>query len=107
MKNVFSAAALLHSAPLPTYMKYCGYEHYYPYDKRYQQVYDLCVESKAPVMIHTGDTFLKQGKLRFSHPINIDDVAVDNPDLKIVKCHLGNPLLNYSLYESRPSNIMT
>ncbi|MGA9149278.1 MAG: hypothetical protein WBZ36_01770 [Candidatus Nitrosopolaris sp.] len=42
----------------------CGYEHYYPYDKRYQQVYDLCVEFKAPVMIHTGDTFLKQGKTR-------------------------------------------
>jgi len=70
---------------------YCGYEHYYPYDKRYQQVYDLCVEFNAPVMIHTGDTFLKQGKLRFSHPINIDDVAVDNPELKIVMCHLGNP----------------
>ncbi|MGC2572307.1 MAG: amidohydrolase family protein [Candidatus Nitrosopolaris sp.] len=70
---------------------YCGYEHYYPYDKKYQQVYDLCVEFNAPVMIHTGDTFLKQGKLRFSHPINIDDVAVDNPDLKIVICHLGNP----------------
>jgi uncharacterized protein len=70
---------------------YCGYEHYYPYDKRYQQVYDLCVEFDAPVMIHTGDTFQKQGKLRFSHPINIDDVAVDYPDLKIVMCHLGNP----------------
>ena len=70
---------------------YPGYEHYYPYDERYQQVYDLCVEFNAPVMIHTGDTFLKEGKLRFSHPINIDDVAVDNPDLKIVMCHLGNP----------------
>jgi predicted TIM-barrel fold metal-dependent hydrolase len=70
---------------------YPGYEHYYPYDVRYQQVYDLCVEFDAPVMIHTGDTFLKEGKLRFSHPINIDDVAVDNPDLKIVMCHLGNP----------------
>jgi uncharacterized protein len=70
---------------------YCGYEHYFPYDKRYQQVYDLCIEFKAPVMIHTGDIFLKQGKLRFSHPINIDEVAVDNPELKIVMCHLGNP----------------
>jgi predicted TIM-barrel fold metal-dependent hydrolase len=23
--------------------------------------------------------------------LNIDDVAVDNPDLKIVMCHIGNP----------------
>jgi predicted TIM-barrel fold metal-dependent hydrolase len=26
-----------------------------------------------------------------SHPLNIDEVAVDNPELKIVMCHLGNP----------------
>src|SRR5215218_1090532 len=55
---------------------YCGYEHYYPYDKRYQRVYDLCVEFGMPVMIHTGDTFSSTGKLRFSHPLNIDEVAV-------------------------------
>jgi predicted TIM-barrel fold metal-dependent hydrolase len=70
---------------------YCGYEHYYPYDKKYQRVYDLCVEFGVPVMIHTGDTFSSKGKLRFSHPLHIDEVAVDNPELKIIICHLGNP----------------
>ena len=70
---------------------YCGYEHYYPYDKRYQRVYDLCIEFGVPVMIHTGDTFSSKGKLRFSHPLNIDEIAVDNPELKIIICHLGNP----------------
>ncbi|MGI0087892.1 MAG: amidohydrolase family protein [Nitrosotalea sp.] len=70
---------------------YSGYEHYYPYDKRYQKVYDLCIELGVPVMIHTGDTFSEKGKLRFSHPLNIDELAVDNPELKIVMCHLGNP----------------
>jgi predicted TIM-barrel fold metal-dependent hydrolase len=72
---------------------YCGYEHHYPFDKRYQRVYDMCVEFGVPVMIHTGDTFSSKGKIRFSHPLNIDDVAVDNPDLKIVMCHLGNPYI--------------
>jgi predicted TIM-barrel fold metal-dependent hydrolase len=72
---------------------YCGYEHHYPFDKRYQRVYDMCVEFGVPVMIHTGDTFSNKGKIRFSHPLNIDDVAVDNPDLKIVMCHLGNPYI--------------
>lgn len=70
---------------------YSGYEHYYPYDKKYQKAYDLCIEFDVPVMIHTGDTFSEKGKLRFSHPLNIDDLAVDNPELKIVMCHLGNP----------------
>lgn len=70
---------------------YSGYEPYYPYDKRYQKAYDLCVEFDVPVMIHTGDTFSEKGKLKYSHPLNIDELAVDNPELKIVMCHLGNP----------------
>ncbi|MFB5597450.1 MAG: amidohydrolase family protein [Nitrosopumilaceae archaeon] len=70
---------------------YAGYEHYYPYDKRYQKVYDTCIEFDVPVMVHTGDTYSEKGKLRFSRPLNLDEVAVDNPELKIVLCHLGNP----------------
>lgn len=70
---------------------YSGYEHYYPYDERYQKVYDTCVEFDVPVMVHTGDTLSKKSKLRYAQPLNLDDVAVDNPDLKIIMCHLGNP----------------
>lgn len=72
---------------------YCGYEHFFPYDERYQKVYDACVEFDIPLMIHTGDTYSEKGKLRYSRPLNLDDVAVDNPELKIVMCHLGNPWL--------------
>lgn len=70
---------------------YSGYEHHYPYDERYQKVYDTCVEFDIPVMIHTGDTLSKKSKLRYAQPLNLDDVAVDNPELKIIMCHLGNP----------------
>jgi uncharacterized protein len=72
---------------------YCGYEYYYPYDKRYQKIYDICIEYKVPVMIHTGDTFSNTSKVRFAHPLNIDDIAVDNPELTIIMCHIGNPWL--------------
>ncbi|MER5176407.1 MAG: amidohydrolase family protein [Candidatus Nitrosocosmicus sp.] len=70
---------------------YCGYEHHYPYDERYQIVYDICIEFGCPLMIHTGDAFSHRAKIKYSHPLNIDDVAVDNPELKIVMCHIGNP----------------
>ena len=54
-------------------------------------IYDLAMEFDVPVMIHTGDTYNPKGKLRFAHPLNVDDVAVDNPTLKLVICHIGNP----------------
>src|ERR687891_112588 len=70
---------------------YCGYEYYYPSNEKYQQIYDMCVEFGSPVMIHTGSTLSNTAKIKFSHPLNIDDVAVDNPELKIIMCHIGNP----------------
>lgn len=70
---------------------YPGYEPFYPYDARCQVIYDLALEYDVPVMIHTGDTYSPQGKVRFAHPLHVDDVAVDNPGLKLVICHIGNP----------------
>ncbi len=70
---------------------YPGYEPFYPHDNRMKVVYDLAVEFDVPVMFHSGDTYSPKGKVRFSHPLHIDDVAVDNPELKIVICHVGNP----------------
>lgn len=70
---------------------YPGYEPFYPYDARCQVIYDLALEYDVPVMVHTGDTFTPRGKLRYAHPLHLDDVAVDNPGLKLVICHIGNP----------------
>ena len=70
---------------------YPGYEPFYPYDKRCQVIYDIAAEFNVPVMIHSGDTYTPKGKVRFSHPLAVDDVAVDNPDVNFVICHVGNP----------------
>lgn len=72
---------------------YPGYEPFYPHDHRLQVVYELAEEFDVPVMIHSGDTFSPQGKLKYAHPLEVDEVAVDHPDVKLVICHLGNPWL--------------
>jgi predicted TIM-barrel fold metal-dependent hydrolase len=72
---------------------YPGYEPFYPHDKRLKVVYDLAEEFQVPVMIHTGDTYSPKGKLKYAHPLEIDEVAVDHPNVRFVICHLGNPWL--------------
>jgi predicted TIM-barrel fold metal-dependent hydrolase len=42
-------------------------------------------------MFHTGDTYSPQAKLKYAHPLGVDDVAVDHPDCRFVMCHVGNP----------------
>lgn len=70
---------------------YPGYEPFYPYDPKLHKVYELAEEFKVPVMIHSGDTYDPMGRIRFSHPMHIDDVAVDHPGANIIICHIGNP----------------
>lgn len=70
---------------------YPGYEHVYPHDRAFQPAYDLAAKYRVPVMIHTGDTFAPRAKLKYAHPLHVDEVAVDHPDVNFVICHVGNP----------------
>ncbi len=72
---------------------YPGYEPFFPCDPILEPVYEFAREHQLPVMIHTGDTYTPRGKLKYSHPLNVDELAVDHPDVSFVICHLGNPWL--------------
>lgn len=70
---------------------YLGYYHVPVTDERYLRFFEVANELKRPVMLHTGDTHYKTGKLRYSHPLGVDDIAVDFPDARFIIAHLGNP----------------
>ena len=70
---------------------YPGYEPFFPSDQALEPVYALAQEFKVPVMVHSGDTFTPKGKLKYAHPLNVDEVAVDHPGVDFIICHLGNP----------------
>jgi hypothetical protein len=70
---------------------YPGYEPFYPGDPKLTPAYLLAEEFDVPVMIHTGDTYAPTGKVKYAHPLHVDEVAVDFPRVKFLICHLGNP----------------
>jgi uncharacterized protein len=70
---------------------YPGYEPFFPNDPALEPVYALAEEFNVPVMVHSGDTFTPTGKLKYAHPLIIDEVAVDHPAVNFIICHLGNP----------------
>ena len=70
---------------------YPGYDHYPINDPSLETVFRIAAKHQVPVMIHTGDTYSKTAKVRMAHPLLVDDIAVDYPDVKFVMCHLGNP----------------
>ncbi len=72
---------------------YPGYEYFYPSDKKIRPLLKLLVQYNKPAIFHSGDTYNVAGgaKLKYAHPLHIDELAVEMPDLKIVIAHLGYP----------------
>lgn len=90
-KDIADLRVLLESKRVKGLKLYPGYEPFYVHDRRMNVVYELAGEFGVPVMIHTGDTYDPKGRIKYSHPIEVDEVAVDFRDVTFVICHLGSP----------------
>jgi uncharacterized protein len=70
---------------------YLGYLHYGPDHPNYTPYYEMAARYNVPFFFHTGDTYSPCAKLRFAHPLLVDDVAVNHPDVRFILAHVGNP----------------
>jgi predicted TIM-barrel fold metal-dependent hydrolase len=72
---------------------YLGYLPFGPEDPNYKPYFRLAAKYHLPVIFHTGDTWSTTAKVKYAHPLRVDEVAVDNPDVQFVIAHFGNPWL--------------
>jgi hypothetical protein len=68
-----------------------GYQAFYPHDPRLDSMYEYAHRRNLPVMIHQGDTLDRHGLVKFTRPLEVDEVAVRYTDVRFVLCHFGNP----------------
>ena len=69
-----------------------------PNDRRAYPFYEVMDEAKMPVIFHTGHSGIGTGmpggggvRLKYGNPMDIDDVAVDFPNMKIIMAHPSFP----------------
>lgn len=72
---------------------YPGYNHGYISDPAYEPYYRLAERYDKVVAVHTGMTASSNAVLKYSHPLTLDEVAVNHPQVRFVMCHFGNPWL--------------
>ncbi len=72
---------------------YSGYVYFGPDSPEYMPYYRLAAKYELPFIFHTGDTYSARAKVKYAHPLRIDEAAVDNPDVQFVMAHFGNPWL--------------
>lgn len=73
---------------------YPGYLPHYPSSEIYRDIFLLLMKYNKVLAVHTGMMAGRAGKLKYAHPLQLDDVAADYPELRIVMCHFGNPFLS-------------
>lgn len=56
------------------------------------RIYRRCEERGLPVTIHTGTSIFPGARCKYGRPMELDDVALDFPDLTIIMAHGGRPL---------------
>ena len=56
------------------------------------EVYRRAEAARIPVTIHTGTSVFPGARSRLGDPMDVDDVAVDFPELRILLAHGGRPL---------------
>jgi uncharacterized protein len=71
---------------------------FYPNDTRFYPLWELASDLGIPVLFHSGQTGVGSGtpggagyKLKYSHPLLLDDVAADFPNLTIIMAHPAVP----------------
>ena len=73
-------------------------QQFFPNDRLAYPLYEVFAEAKLPVLFHTGHSGIGTGlpggggiRLKYGHPMPIDDVAVDFPDMPIILAHPSFP----------------
>ena len=71
---------------------------FHPNDRLAYPLYEVIAEAKLPALFHTGQTGVGAGmrggggvRLKYAHPMLLDDVAADFPDMPIILAHPSFP----------------
>jgi len=67
------------------------YQHFDARDRRHWPLFRKCQALGLPIMWHQGTTFPSRARLSLGLPLQLEDVALDFPDLKMIIAHLGHP----------------
>jgi uncharacterized protein len=73
-------------------------QQFHPNDRLAYPLYEVFAEAQLPVLFHTGHSGIGTGmpggggiRLKYGHPMPIDDVAVDFPEMPIIMAHPSFP----------------
>jgi len=56
------------------------------------EIYKTAEDLGMPVLVHTGTSIFPGARNKYGNPMELDDVAIDFPELRLIMAHGGRPL---------------
>ena len=95
---VEEASRLIASGTIRGFKLHPPVQQFHANDPRVYPFYEVINEARLPVIFHTGHSGIGAGlpggggvRLKYGNPMDIDDVAVDFPDMPIIMAHPSFP----------------
>jgi predicted TIM-barrel fold metal-dependent hydrolase len=73
------------------------YQGFDPLGAEAMALYEAAEDLGLPLLIHQGTTFVREAELRWALPVQLDQVAIRFPRLRIVIAHMGHPWIDEAL----------
>lgn len=64
---------------------------FFPNEEKLKPLYDLCIKYDKPIMFHAGMSWEPDAPAKYSHPLNMEEVAIAYPELRMCLAHFGWP----------------
>ncbi len=68
-----------------------NYQRFDPLGDSARAVYRRAEELGLPVLFHQGTSPIRTAPIRYAHPLIMDEIAIEFPELRIVMAHMGHP----------------
>ena len=68
-----------------------GRQRFYPAEERMIPIYEMCLRHDKPVIFHSGMSFEQDCLVKYSHPLNFEELAARYPKLRLCLAHFGWP----------------
>lgn len=66
-------------------------QRFMPNDRMMKPIYEMCLRHNKPILFETGMTWVKNSPSKYSHPLLMEEVAIDYPELRMCLGHFGWP----------------
>jgi len=97
-EGVLQARRLIKDYGVKGFKFHPSVQDFFPNDRMAYPLYGAIAEARLPALFHTGQTGVGAGtpggggiRLKYSHPMLLDDVAADFPDMPIILAHPSFP----------------